>query len=243
MANKSSVANPAPPQPAAKPVPVADPAADSAQDQALPEAPRGSFFGRLLWATPSWLVSMVVHAVLLLVLAVIQFNSGGDDANAQLIVDPGDEEALEELPEEFEDEFEEFNLVDTNDMPAFESDIESEDFEFSDFDDPDMAAIAVEFDPLGFDTALANEFLTSIGSVAGQGLEGRGAASRAGAAAGGTRPLRRRGPRRDPGSSPERTTPWQPCQVERGAAPVRREGDRTPISICAAQMCRADPTV
>jgi hypothetical protein len=141
----------------------------------------------LFTAMPGWLISMVVHAVVLMVLAILTFGPDLDKVKAVITSGPPAEE-LEEI-EEFQEQ-----LIEPVDVEAFDtitditpiqmiSDSIPEDVtEVSVADDLDQAAITVDLFDFGEETAPKNDLTKEIGSYTGTGLDGRGtAASRAAA--------------------------------------------------------------
>ena len=97
---------------------------------------------RLLWATPSWLLSMVIHIVGLLLLAMLYLPSGTAEDILDLV-------ASTEAGEEFEDltpldgqSSEEIDFTVTE-VLSFEPETEPEDVEFYAFDES-AAAISVK---------------------------------------------------------------------------------------------------
>jgi len=146
-------------------------------DEAEQLLPGTSFL--LFNAVPSWLTSMIVHIVLLIVLAFITLRSPLDDALHELYV--GDANEMEEI-EDF----------DQDDMPEIQ--VESPNIEITELttvnavpetpvitpaDDLDTAAIMVDLEALGERTAPKNDLLASLGTFSGTGLTGRGARARA----------------------------------------------------------------
>jgi len=132
----------------------------------------GAWVHGVIRATPSWLVSMVVHVVVLLVLAVLTLPAGVTEQVRELVVAPGEMEELEEF-EEFDDEPLEEIDVTTTEM-VFDSQVEPEDIDVSAADDIQAAAVAVELSDIGLEHAPANDLLASIGAFSGDALSGRG---------------------------------------------------------------------
>ena len=67
------------------------------------ELPTSTFWRDLIWATPSWLVSMIVHVILLLALAMLYLPPNVVDEARDLLLATGDDDVLEEL-DDFEEE-------------------------------------------------------------------------------------------------------------------------------------------
>ncbi len=141
----------------------------------------------LFTAMPGWLVSMIVHAVVLMVMALLTFGPEIDKVKAVITSGPPAEE-LDEI-EEFEEQ-----LIDPVDVEAFDAitdvtpvqmiteSIPEDVTEVSVADDLDQAAISVDLVDFGEETAPKNDLMKEIGSYSGTGFDGRGtAASRAAA--------------------------------------------------------------
>jgi len=140
---------------------------------------RGRFI--LFNAVPSWAVSMVVHAIILLLLAI--FSMAPEVvviANTVVVNEPDLQEELEEfdLEEIVEVDvqaFEDVVAVETVNQPlAVEEIVQTDEFLSNDID---VAPAPVELSDFGEKTAPKTDLLTSItGAVGGTGVEGRGSA-------------------------------------------------------------------
>ena len=139
----------------------------------LIEHPSGFRLKSLLWATPSWLISTMVHAVVLLALALVTMPAGPMEELRQLVASAGEIDQLDVL-EDFDDNtFEEIDLA-TTDVINFNSPVmESTDVTFSDFDEP-AAAISVDLNGFGLEQAPRSDLLADIGSFSGDAMSGRG---------------------------------------------------------------------
>lgn len=134
-------------------------------------------------AVPSWLVSMVVHAVMLLVLALVPVNAN-DDQQATIITAGPPSEDMEEI-EEFKEELlppVDVEVTDFSDTIPMENlvvmeSIPQEVTEVAVADDLDSAAIAVDLVDFSTETAPRNDLMKEIGSYAGTGFDGRGSAA------------------------------------------------------------------
>jgi hypothetical protein len=135
----------------------------------------------LFTAMPGWLVSMVVHAVALMVMAILTFSPDLDKVRAVITAAPPAEE-LEEL-EEFEEQLiepvdvEAVNAIsDITPMEMITEAIPEDITEVAVANDLDQAAIAVELVDFGTETAPKNDLMKEIGSYTGTGFDGRGSA-------------------------------------------------------------------
>lgn len=190
MSATPNEAQPAPGRPAAKPA--ARPAAQPAPAQPANAQPQGGEEDEeggeghgggggflLLTAMPSWLVSMFVHIILLLVMAFLYFEIPSDDGDNTIVVEETEVEELEEFEEqEFEEIEVETEVVTEAVEPQPETENVAEEPDFSPADDLEQAAIHVELSDFGEQTAPRNDLMAEIGSVTGSGLEGRGAGAR-----------------------------------------------------------------
>ncbi len=125
--------------------------------------------------TPSWLVSMVVHMVILLVLAILTVPQKAMDDLRSLVVAP--ESDMEELEELEDEEIEDLDLT-TTDITQIETEVQPEEPEVSPVDDMEAAPVKVELDDFGLDKAPRNDLLASVGAYTGGGLSGRGQGQR-----------------------------------------------------------------
>jgi len=185
-------AQPAParpaPRPAARPAPqaaAAQPADAQPQGEAEEEGAEyeGGAGGFLLFtAVPSWLVSMLVHIILLLMMAFFTFKLGtGEEENMLTVQEPVEAEEIEDIPEpDFENINVETDVVANVVDPQPETDNLAEEPDFTPADDLEQAAIHVELSEFGEETAPRNDLMSEIGAITGSGLEGRGAGARSG---------------------------------------------------------------
>lgn len=149
-----------------------------------PAADPGSRF-LLFAAIPSWLVSMVLHIVLLFALAFLTVSEPPQQREYEIQMGNTEETPLEETlvvespaldPQPTEDisdiapstpiEVQPTELI-TDAPPVLQP------------DNLEAAQATTELDPLGQDVAPTGDLLRQIGSYSGTGLEGRGQASRA----------------------------------------------------------------
>jgi hypothetical protein len=148
---------------------------------ALEIAPRpsagilGPWFRTVIRQTPSWLVSMVVHAVVLLGMALISLPADVMDQARQLVVAPASDEELEEIEQPDEQPLEEIDVnFDASDV-VLDASVEPEMVDVSPFDDASAALASVELDPIGLEHAPRADLLNTVGALAGGDLDGRGA--------------------------------------------------------------------
>ena len=160
-----------------------NPAADNPPETAQP--PRERFWERgrfwLFTALPSWLTSMVVHIIALLVLALISVPAEPERIYNELTVSEANEptddliQQQEILPPDVdvpaEDKGEYLPEVDT--LAISEKPVLSLSNEL------DAAPLQLEFDPLGDDALPSSDLASRVGAIGGTALAGRGAAARA----------------------------------------------------------------
>lgn len=131
----------------------------------------------LLWEIihwmPSWFVSMVVHAVALLIMAMITLPAPQPDTVQQLVVAPGQNEQLEEIEEFLAEVPEDINLATDITQIDVASHIETSQ-DISPFDDQTAAMGAVELSPIGLEHAPQTDLLASVGALTGDAFSGRG---------------------------------------------------------------------
>jgi hypothetical protein len=157
----------------------ADPAAADDLDAETDLQDRGrSVF---VTAVPSWLTSMVVHVIALLLLALLTIPANRKPDPNQLTIGKPTEQR-DELEEFQEEELEPLNvdaLTTSEVLPQVETEVVAEEPVLSPANDLDAAPIQVDLNPLGEDSAPRNDLLKQVNGFTGTGLEGRGAAARA----------------------------------------------------------------
>lgn len=130
----------------------------------------------LFAAVPSWLISMVVHIILLLMLALVSFqidNKRPVPPTYDIAKDIEDEEIVEFEPQEFD-----LPVADTEEIAQEPVIVEEVPEVVVDTSIPDQEAAPMEvaLDPLSEMTAPRNDSLLELGAYTGTGLQGRGAA-------------------------------------------------------------------
>jgi hypothetical protein len=130
-------------------------------------------------AMPAWLVSMIVHAVALLVMAMITVGGNVDQVKAIITASAGEE--LEEI-EEFEEQLTPPVDVDavmsdaTTPMDMITEAIPQDVTDVVVSTDIEQAAISVELVDFSQETAPRNDLMKEVGSYTGTGFDGRGSA-------------------------------------------------------------------
>ncbi len=169
------------------------PSGDAVPDGAVPsQAPaaaedrpdRGTRF-LVFAALPSWLVSMVLHILILFCLAWVTLPQIMRNRDNELTVGNAEQPELTEAPifdTANDRELDEMEMSDVTPVDAIEvtpTDLLTTDPQPFDASDLQAAPAMTELNPLGEDVAPLSELLTQIGAIGGQGLEGRGQAARA----------------------------------------------------------------
>jgi hypothetical protein len=162
----------APPKPPAAPAAAAQAAA--AQAHAADDPPHRSG-GGILRTAPAWAVSMLLHIVVLLSMALIVQEPPPKETPRVIV------SSAPEVVEEFE-EFEEETPLDqpqtqevSNEVVLPDAAVVEDVQVVSDAADIDAAAVSVEFTDFSTETAASSDLLASVGAIGGQagGLGGR----------------------------------------------------------------------
>lgn len=174
----------APAAPAAKRAPAQSAPAQPASEESAPE--ESVVTGRrflIFQAVPSWMVSAVIHAILVIVLALISLPEIIERENQ--VVELGKEEVVEEVddlpitPDE-QPIIEETNVdLQAEAVAPITSEVPVE-TEISQANDLDAPPASVELDNFGEQTAPRENFGDVISKTSGKGVSGRGAAARQG---------------------------------------------------------------
>jgi hypothetical protein len=154
-----------PKQPPAKPAPPPE-----AEDDADDEGPRRSVGSAILKTAPAWAVSMLVHIVVLLSMALI-VQEPPKEEKARVITS-----SAPEVVEEFEEFVEDIQVEqpDTPDQQEFTEAVVTdaavvENVEVvTDASEVDAASVAVEFTDFSTETAASQDLLSSVGAVGGK---------------------------------------------------------------------------
>ncbi len=166
---------------------------ENSQEEAEEEFHPGNRRFMVLMAVPSWLVSMVFHIIVLMLMALMTLPTKQEQAPRTLEI--GQNEAVDELEETFDDPLEIPDITDTPvttdiaavAMPTAElptTPVET----LAPAADLDAAAVAIELSDFGEQTAPKNDLMATTGALAGSGFTGRGQAKAAMVAAvGGTK--------------------------------------------------------
>ncbi len=185
----STTPKPTPPVPAAKPVATAVPAASVAAKAAVAAAPAAAaeeeddggadeprFNSRFIMfnAVPSWMISGVVHFVILVILAFMQVSPPPVSQTAQVISTPVEQiESVDTLPQEnLNMELNTTNV--STDSNILSGELPYEPDNPSAVADVDTAAATVELSSVGDVTAPQMDLAKTMGSVTGKGTDGRG---------------------------------------------------------------------
>jgi hypothetical protein len=129
-------------------------------------------------AVPSWAVSMVVHVLILLVLALMYFDQSDAATTVLNISPPGEMEKVEDF-----ELLEDLEPIEVETMTAevvvqTEVTTPTEMVDVTVATDIDSAPLSVELIEFSQETAPRSDLMQEIGSVTGNGVEGRGMAAR-----------------------------------------------------------------
>ncbi|MCA9189914.1 MAG: terpene cyclase/mutase family protein, partial [Planctomycetales bacterium] len=131
-------------------------------------------------AAPSWLTSIVVHAIALLILALVTYKINlPNAANMLTVMKSGNEKEVESF---IEDQLETLQFEDippTDVLPEINADTIADIPMISSADDLTAPPLSVQLSEIGLNSAPMNDLLSDSGVIGGKGLEGRGAAARA----------------------------------------------------------------
>ena len=176
-APKPAAGRPAPAQPVGAPVPAA--AAPAGDEGDFVESGGGNFL--LFNAMPSVLTSMIVHAVGLVILALMFVAIENKDNLSEFVMGPDNKEEVEEIEEIEEVEFEEIDVTTDNleavDLSPVESEIDTPEPDVSPANDLESATVSVEtFDVMSDTQVPRSDMFATFGAFTGSALEGRGSA-------------------------------------------------------------------
>ncbi len=134
----------------------------------------------LMATMPGWLVSMVVHMVILIILGLCTISGVDPDSIRQLVIS-SDEDRQSEKLEELDDELiEDINIEVATEVIEVESDDTADAAEPSPVDDMAAATVSVELSEIGLEKAPRSDLMSPVGAFAGSNLSGRGEKSRRG---------------------------------------------------------------
>ncbi len=145
-------------------------ASSVAEPQAVESS--GGFVHLMLRQTPSWLISMVVHVIVLLVLALVTLPPETADNLRELVIAPSEVEELDELEQLNDEPLESIDVDNTELMPMAPQ--VAEEVNVSMAEDLEAAAVRVELSDIGLETAPKNDLLAAVGAFSGSDLSGRG---------------------------------------------------------------------
>ncbi|MBX9788646.1 MAG: terpene cyclase/mutase family protein [Pirellulales bacterium] len=129
--------------------------------------------------SPAWLTSMVVHICILLLLGLWFLPEVRKEIQNLVAtsLEDTEEEEIEEIPVEEQVEDIEVETTVTDSQPV-ETDNVTDHFELSPNDDEPAPSVSVEIAEIGAESLPTTNATSEIGSIGGNGLEGRGEAAR-----------------------------------------------------------------
>jgi hypothetical protein len=137
----------------------------------------------LFTAMPSWMVSAVIHAVMLIVLALWTIDQQKKETNLIVAENFGTDETIEEIKDDIMPQPVEVvenavaNAPNVVAQSAVEMSVEPTDL--SNANEIEAAAAAVELVPVSERTAPRNSLMKTLGAATGQAMDGRGGAAKA----------------------------------------------------------------
>ncbi len=134
----------------------------------------GIWLRAALKQTPSWLVSLIFHMVVLLILALTMVGDGQMDDNRILTVTPGEEETFDELDDL--DELLDQPMDISMEVVSADVQMETEQLDLSPNQDMEPAQMAIELSDFGIQHAPRSDMLAQLGAVSGTGYGARGGA-------------------------------------------------------------------
>lgn len=141
--------------------------------EAPPKSRLRYLLSEILHWTPSWFISMVVHAAALLIMAMITIPAPRESTAQQLVVAPGENEAVEEVEDLLQDVPQDINLE--TDLSPIEvaSNVDSSQ-DVSAFNDATAATAVVDLSPIGLEHANQSDLMAAVGALSGNDMSGRG---------------------------------------------------------------------
>ena len=137
-------------------------------------APKSTFLDKVA-LIPSWLLSMVIHMIILLCLALITFDTTPVRAVNTIVSNPTVEETFEELEEIEEVEMEEIDVEQTDMVEVAETTVTETDVSISPADETEAAAVQVNLIDVSNTMAPRNDLGNKVGAYSGDAFAGRGA--------------------------------------------------------------------
>ena len=160
--------------------------AEDEGDEGEEDEGEDSSFSIWMKQSPSWLISMLVHMILLIVLALISLGGVATDALQELVI--GEPDVSEEEVEEEDDKLEELDETeDTENEEVVEeitspvdTKIEAPELTIAnEQDDVTLAAAKIEFSDFATQAAVSGDLLSDLGGVSASGLGSRTTGGRA----------------------------------------------------------------
>jgi hypothetical protein len=136
--------------------------------------PFSEWVGDFLQESPSWLVSMLVHMILILVLALWTTSIEQPPAATTFVVTRDTAEKIDKVEPALDDAPKELNLDITPDVVKTEVNVTADQVTIGVANDLDAAPAAVELSDIGQERAPRSDLLNKVGAFGGTGLSGRG---------------------------------------------------------------------
>lgn len=128
---------------------------------------------------PAWTVSMVVHMLTLVTMAMVTLQEPVTYKAQHLIVTPPEEEKIEEIKDASTDQPTTLDENQTAEALSFDSTVEPERVDLQPSEETEAAPAAVDLTDFGLEHVPKSDLLTMVGVFGASGLSGRGMAAKA----------------------------------------------------------------
>ena len=133
----------------------------------------------IIHESPAWGISMLVHMVTLVTMALVTVADPVLYKTQHLIVTPPEEEKIEEIKQLDNDQPTTLDEYASLGAVAFESTLEHDAMDIQPSDEPEAASAFVDLTDYGLEHVPKSDLLTMVGVYGGMGLSARGAATKA----------------------------------------------------------------
>ena len=138
-----------------------------------------ALFQLIVHEAPAWAVSMVVHMLTLVTMAMVTLQEPVAYKAQHLLVTPPEEEKIEEIKDTNTDQPTTLDENMAAESLSFDSTVEPERVDISPSEEPEAAPAAVDLTDFGLEHVPKSDLLAMVGAFGGTGLSGRGMAAKA----------------------------------------------------------------
>ncbi len=128
--------------------------------------------------TPSWLVSLIFHMIVMLILAMT-FVGGHVETQQLLTIGPSDEDQMFDELDDLQDDLLDQAMDLSTEVVAIDVEVVSEQLDLAPTEDMDHAKMAIELSDFGIQQAPRSDMLSQLGAMSGDGLGARSGPNRA----------------------------------------------------------------